>query len=223
MTEPESKGLVEIKSLIADIKSTYTIQHTTIEGELQNMYTHLKSTLLKQRNEKSDINMALSSEQQINMALLSDRNELVSVITQETTELQQFEAENNDLSDEIKSLKASISKKKFVVCELENECDLLNKKIEFQEQKRLNKESIYREIADRCRAALGFEIVPIKQNVLKVVLDNSYFIIDFGCEQSITNCYPLFLSLERLNGIYKEKENIYEFVKWIRKEFIKCV
>lgn len=221
MTDQESKSLLEIKNLISDIKNTYSTQHTAIYSEIKDMYHNLSQTTNQLKNEKNELTTAFMNEQQINNRLLNDRNELINVITQETSELQQFESENEELAREIKKMQAIITKNKYIVNELENECDLLNKKIDFQEQKRMNKENNYKDIADKYRNALQFDILPVKQNVLKIILKNSYFIIDFNNSQAIVDCFPLIMSLERLNDIYREKDGIYEFVKWIRKEFIK--
>lgn len=221
MSEQESEDLKEIKEHISEIKTAFTIHYSSFYKELNEIFNQKTSITKIHTLKNTELIKLLNIEQSTKMRLINERNELINVIAQETCELQQFESENDEVAKEIVNLKNNILMKKDNVLELENECDKINKKLYSQEQKRSNKEKVYKELADKFRNVLGMEIVPLKQNVLKIVVSGSYFVVDFGNESAVVGCFPLFMKLDELNCVYEEKDNIYEFVKWIRKEFNK--
>lgn len=215
------QNIEEIKAVINEIKTTYSTKFETIKKEKSMQINKTHDFINSYTKEKHDLEKKIKHERNKNQELIAERNRLANIVKEENSEIELFENENNQIKHEIKELKNYIMQKKEGAKELENECDELNRKIDFKETQRKNKEHLYKINAEKIKKAFNFDIIVVKKNVLKIIFGNSYLIIDFEEENCITDCFPSFMMLEKLNQIYKNSEGIYDFIKWIRKEFQK--
>ncbi|KAF7683493.1 Kinetochore protein Spc25 [Astathelohania contejeani] len=172
----------------------------------------------------SSLNQAYALARERNEALIKERNSLNEAIEAEKKELSAHERENSDLKNQVTSAGETRIQLAGRLASLENKLFSLTKKCELVESKNKEKEKKLEIKANLYREYLGIDILPLKENVLKIefryVIDGDCFVVfNFDNTSPISEIFPSILSLEKVNYKLEESKNFYSFLKWIRNEF----
>lgn len=219
MTKSENDHVNEVRRAANDIKSLFPFEN--FKTKYDDVKNNLKSKLLDLQQQNLRLKKEIETIQENRKKLNKEKDNQMNINSQEDSELKRFDDELRERREEIENLKKSIQPKEKTVKELEIYCEAINKKIEFQEKTRKTKEDKYKRLAGIYRKATGLEIEAVKPNVIKIIYREMYFVVDFTLEKCIIDCVPTLFSLDTLNKRFSDCKSIYEFLIWLRSEFIK--
>lgn len=216
--EPVSKN---IKKIVEEITQNLQTKFDSLKRDLLN----LKKRQQEQTRDFSLQNSALlavfEESNRESQTLASRKILLKKSIDKEKFDLIKLEKENQGFQqqlEELENVSAGLKERKLEALEKHR---LLTVKLQQLKGKALTKETEHKGSNELYKRFLGLEMVRIKDNVVKIIYKNlgseCYVILDFSSEETVTESLPD-LNLEKLNYLFKEKKNFYEFVKCVRDQ-----
>jgi myosin heavy subunit len=202
-----------------DIYKTHTVHlRRQIRGDRQESEILLQTATatlseMKERNEK----------------MVEERNGLRSEIEQDEAELRASEGEKHELLNQIKELEMNNANLKDVYNEKKSRGDGLSRKLAMIEAKGKQKEEAVRKKVELYRRYLGVDIVPVKEDVIRIVFGGMCadeeiecsVLLDLSSESPVVETFPQIYTLEALNHIFRRHSNFHEFLKTVRSEFVR--
>lgn len=156
-------------------------------------------------------------DQALNSTLLSTRN----AIEKEEYDIQKLENEQASLLRHVNELENSNRNLLEKIIDTEDKESQLQNKIKQLKDKKDNKMKDQKEHNDLFKLYLGLDIQKLKENTIKIIFNNMgtecYVVMDFSLTDPVCECLPE-LNLEKANYSFKEEENFYTFVKYIRTQ-----
>lgn len=175
------------------------------------------------------VTSTLNEMKERNERLIDERNELKERIEQDIAELKNSENERHELMSQIRELEMHNVELKETSKEKKSMLWNLIKKAEMISEKNKQKE-IQVESKVLCfKKYLGMSIIPIRENVIKVVFDRicqdegveCFLTLDLSADASVIDLFPRIHDLERLNLLFRKHDNFHDFLKVVRNDFKK--
>ncbi|EJW02334.1 hypothetical protein EDEG_03236 [Edhazardia aedis USNM 41457] len=222
---PSDNGLVgEVSRITSEIQNNLE----ELCAETTNKISKLKTkTLTKIREITTEIDCLKkehAEKKQKNIEMLKERSSAMNIAEIEDEELAKFQAENQALNQQINKLKVEIDCVIKETRQLEGESIAVERKMRILESSRQQKESVYAKKANYLRKALGLDILPVKDNVIKIEFKKktddevpAFIVLDFELDNLVIDCSAEWVELETLNNCYKKNRDFYTFVKIVRK------
>ncbi|KAM0680415.1 hypothetical protein GINT2_001475 [Glugoides intestinalis] len=203
-----------------------------IERSIQTKFDVLKKDVaeLKKRELEQQIDFSiqssilLSSFDEVNRESQSFNNRrapLKESIEQEDFDVSKLEKENEEFRKQVNDLDNENRDLKEKKQDVEEKYKLLLLKSQKLREKMRNKKDVHQTLNEGYKKFLGLEISKLKENTIKISYENlgseCYIVLDFSTEECVTETLPE-LNVEKLNYLFKEKKNFYEFVKCVREQ-----
>jgi hypothetical protein len=210
-----------IKKIINDISKN-------LQAKIESVKKDALELKRKQQEQSRDFSIQIST---LIMSTFEDSNREVSTLSnrkamlrksldKEEADILKLEKENQDFQkqvEELESLNRGIKDRKQ---DAEDKYKLLMYKVQQLKGKVESKENEHKNVNEIYKKYLGLNIVKIKDNVVKILYNNlgneCYIILDFTSTDCVTESFPE-INLEKLNYLFKEKKNFYEFIKCVRE------
>lgn len=169
----------------------------------------------------------LSDMKERNERLVDERNLLKTKIEQDVEDLQASEGERHELLGQIRELETHNSNLKEVLREKNAMLGGLVRKAGLVAERNRQKEAGVDVRAELFRTWLGMDILPLRENVIKVVFDRvcadesveCFVTMDLASESPVTDVFPRIHDVERLNFLFREHGNFHGFLRALRGEF----
>jgi len=203
-----------------------------ISKNLQSKMENLKKDVLElkrmQQEQARDFSMQSSSLlgvfEDLNretQALMARKSMLRKSLEKEEGDLARLERENQEFqrqADDLEILNRGLKEKHE---EVREKYRMLQQKLQQLRGKAEVKENEHRETNSAYKKYLGLEIAKVKENVIKIAYNNlgheCHVILDFTNGDCVAESQPE-VNIDRLNCLFKEKKNFYEFVKRVRDQ-----
>lgn len=175
------------------------------------------------------VTSTLSEMKEENERLVEERNVLRAKIEQDTQDLKASEDEKHELVSQIKELEAHGSSLGEVLGEKRSVLGSLTKRADaICSQERARSEQISNR-SGRFRRYLGMDIVPVRENVIRVVFRGMSSTDDTECsvtldlcaENPVVDVFPRVQDVSRLNAVFRENNNFHLFLKSMREVFVR--
>lgn len=216
-----------------------------IEENLLDKFNKLKKSAADLREKRQTVSL-LCAEQNLKLlnsfeaadresnSFSNKKANLRKALDKEEADLMTLTRENDELLYNLSVLESNNKMLKERLSEAEEN---LNKKImrlNILKQKKQSKMDEQQVLNEYYKKYLGIEISSVRENVLKIqftlIPSGCYIIIDFNensadveCNKSsfgsVIECLPD-INLDQVNFAFKEKKNIYEFLKHMRSVFL---
>lgn len=199
----------------------------------KNHVVYLKRTLNRERQEAEAsieaIHTNLAEMKENNEKMIEERNSLKEKIEADDKDIKTSDAENQELLSQIKAQEIQNSALKDVLSDKKSKLDTIKRKLEMIKLKNRSKHEEMKKKMNFFRTALGFNIVPLKNEIIRIVFDKlcvdenieCFVTIDLAKDVPVIEIFPQIYSLERINYIFREYNNFHHFLKTIRKDFVK--
>lgn len=159
-----------------------------------------------------------------NLTEINRRQELQELLAADEEELSRLEAENQTLQSQVKELLSTNRKLAGRKEEGEQRLSALVSRLQAMKAKHESNLEMQKRLNQEFRTFLGVDILRARDKTLKIVFSHlgveSYVIIDFNKESCVDECVPE-LNLEKLNFMFKEGNDFYKFIKFVRTEIKK--
>ncbi|KAM0671774.1 hypothetical protein CWI42_121100 [Ordospora colligata] len=171
----------------------------------------------------------LNEMKEKNEMLVSERNTFKAKIEHDTEDMKMSENERHELLNQIKELEMSNLGLSEVAKEKKSMSGALARKMEMVSERKKSRESQMETKVGLFRKCLGMDIVPMKENVIKVVFgrmcaDESvecFVMLDLSMDMPVVDMFPRIDSVERMNAMFKTHGNFHDFLSAMRREFRK--
>lgn len=173
------------------------------------------------------VTSTLNEMKERNERLVDERNMLWARIEQDTEELRASEDERHELLNQIRELEMSSVQLGEVLRERKAIEASLVKKTELVSERARQREAQMEERSRWFRRYLGMDIVPVRENVIKIVFGRicrdegveCFVTLDLSLESPVVDLFPRVYGLERANGEFREHGGFHEFLRAVRQEF----
>lgn len=222
LNENEGKIETQLKMIQAKLQS-YLTEYSEY---VKNTREFIKRQNDEHKKEFIALNEKINSSQKQIEYLKNEYLNINKIVENNKKELVSSIEENTTMKDQINLLENRIRESKVRIQELNSRMERQNYEIKRQENQKKNRISMLKESVSKYKKYLGLEIVPIKDSVIKIEFFNitrdsqvSYIVLDFSEGNTVTDCYPLFNSLESINFLFLNHNDFYEFLKVVRSQF----
>lgn len=210
------------KRMVANITENFNSKTNELRQRVAQLNKLQAQESLRMSGDISRLNKVLEDCKAENHALLARRQAIQSMKEQDATELSRLDTENTGLQAQVRDLSAANLKLKDRKAECDQRLQGLQSRLQAVRTKHDAKISKQKLVNEKYKKYLGIDVYRLKDHVLKIEFMNlevdSYIIVDFNSDLHITECVPE-LSLEKLNFMFNEGGDFYEFIKFVRKEF----
>lgn len=152
--------------------------------------------------------------------LTTRRTMLKKSLDKEEVDLVRLERENQEFQKQVDGLEALNRSLKEERDEAEEKHRILQQKLQLLRSKTKLKENEHKGVNMTYKKYLGFDIIRVRDNVVKIVYYNlgheCYITLDFTNQECVVESQPE-VNLDKLNYAFKERENFYEFFKRVRE------
>ncbi|CAD26033.2 similarity to HYPOTHETICAL PROTEIN YDD5_SCHPO [Encephalitozoon cuniculi GB-M1] len=226
-TEHTAANVEKIKSVMDAIMGD-------LEGYLEMYRSHarfLRGRISRDKQEGEvllqTVTSTLNEMKERNERLVDERNGLRSRIEQDTKDLRASEDERHELMNQIKELEMGNLDLKEVLKEKRGIEGAFAKKIELVFERNKQREAQMEAKAGWFRRYLGIEIIPMRENVIKVVFSRicpedsveCFVTLDLSADGPVVDLFPRMYGLERANSLFREHNNFHDFLRVIRSGF----
>lgn len=220
MDQPESTSK-NIRKILSDISRNLQTKMETLKKdvlELKRMQQEQARDFSMQSSALLGVFEDVSRESQ---ALTTKKAMLRKSLEKEEADLARLERENQEFQKQADNLEALNRGLRERSEEVEEKHRMLQQKLRQLREKAELKENEHRETNIAYKKYLGLEIAKVKDNVVKISYGNlgheCYIILDFTTGDCVAESQPE-VNIEKLNYLFKEKKNFYEFVKRVRDQ-----
>jgi len=171
----------------------------------------------------------LNEMKEKNEMLVSERNALKAKIEQDSEDMRMSDNERHELLNQIKELEMSSFGLSEVSKEKKGMSGALVRKMEMVSERNKLREKQMETKVGLFRKCLGMDIVPIRENVIKIVFgrmcaDESvecFVMLDLSIDMPVIDMFPRIDSVERMNAMFRVHGNFHDFLSAVRREFRK--
>ncbi|ADM12611.2 chromosome segregation protein Spc25-like protein [Encephalitozoon intestinalis ATCC 50506] len=205
-----------------------------LEGYLEMYKSHarfLRGRISRDKQEGEvllqTVTSTLNEMKERNERLVDERNGLRLRIEQDVRDLRASEDEKHELVNQIRELEMGNLNLKEVFREKKSIENAFTKKMELVSERSRQREVLMEAKAEWFRRYLGMDIIPVRENVIKIVFSRicpedsveCFVTLDLSLEGPVVDLFPRMYDLEKANNLFREHSNFHDFLRTVRREF----
>ncbi|ELA41986.1 uncharacterized protein VICG_01003 [Vittaforma corneae ATCC 50505] len=210
-----------IRTILNDIWQNLQSKHENLKRDAADLKRKQQDQCRDFSIQNSALLAAFEDSNREAQSLINRKVMLRKSLEKEEADIGKLDKENQEFqrqADELEVLNRSLRERRQ---DVEEKYKMLLLKSQQLKGKAELKENEHKEMNEAYKRYLGLEIVKIKENVVKISYNNlgseCYMVLDFTNEDCVTGSVPE-INIDKLNYLFKEKRNFYEFVKCVRDQ-----
>lgn len=220
MDQPEAASK-NIRKILNDIWQSLQLKMENLRKDVADVKRKQQEQCRDFSIQSSTLLAAFEDANREAQSLVNRKVMLRKSLEKEETDISRLDKENQEFqrqADELEALNRSLKERRL---DIEEKHKVLLLKLQQLKGKVELKESEHREMNEAYKKYLGLDITKIKDNVVKISYNNlgseCYIVLDFTNDDCVAESMPE-VNIDKLNYLFKEKRNFYEFVKCMRDQ-----
>ncbi|KAI4291305.1 hypothetical protein PAPHI01_0579 [Pancytospora philotis] len=220
--ECEDSAAKAVRKLAADVSENMTNRVNDLKRKFARMNETQGLEERRLNGEVLRLTKMLEDLRAQTHTLIERRASVQGIREKDVQELARLEADNQQLQAQIEGLAQTNARLLELKADAEGKRDSLQTKLLVMRKKHEAKITELKSAGESYRRYMGIDISRVKDRALKLEFfylgAECYLVIDFSTGGAITDCVPE-LNLEKLNYMFKEGGDFYEFIRSVRNEF----